>query len=85
MTTLALERETNDYWSLIKNASEEVKLALISKLSNSLISRRSKSEHCVSAADFAGMWHDDAYPDADEMAKEIREARHFPDRMEKYL
>ena len=38
MTTIALERETNNYWNLIKNVSTEVKLALISRLSNALIS-----------------------------------------------
>jgi len=38
MTAILLERETNNYWELIKNVSAEVKLALISRLSNSLIS-----------------------------------------------
>ena len=37
MTAIVLERETNNYWNLIKNVSSEVKLALISRLSNSLI------------------------------------------------
>lgn len=37
MTAMVLERETNTYWNLIKNLSAEVKLALISRLSNSLI------------------------------------------------
>lgn len=85
MATIALEREANDYWALIKNASAEVKLSLISKLSNSLISHKSKSKHKVTASDFAGMWPDTEFPDATEMAKEIRDARHFPDRMESYL
>ena len=37
MTAVALEKETNNYWELIKNLSVEIKLALISRLSNSLI------------------------------------------------
>lgn len=37
MTTAVLERETNSYWELIKDVSSEVKLALIAKLSSSLI------------------------------------------------
>ena len=37
MTTAVLERETNSYWELIKNVSSEVKLALIARLSSSLI------------------------------------------------
>ena len=35
---MVLERETNTYWSILKNLSAEVKLSLISRLSNSLIS-----------------------------------------------
>ena len=37
MTAIIIERETNNYWELIKNVSTEVKLALISRLSNSII------------------------------------------------
>lgn len=37
MTTAVLERETNSYWELIKNLSAEVKLALIARLSSSLV------------------------------------------------
>ena len=38
MTAIAIERETNNYWSLVKNASAEIKLALIARLSNALVS-----------------------------------------------
>lgn len=37
MTTTVLERETNNYWELLKNLSAEVKLALIVRLSGSLV------------------------------------------------
>lgn len=37
MTTVVLERETNSYWELLKNLSAEVKLALIVRLSGSLM------------------------------------------------
>ncbi len=37
MTTVVLEKETNNYWELLKNLSAEVKLALIARLSNSLV------------------------------------------------
>lgn len=40
MTAVILEQETNNYWELIKNVSAEVKLALISRLSASLISEK---------------------------------------------
>ena len=39
MATLTLERETQNYWSLLKDASDQVKLALISLLSSSLVSK----------------------------------------------
>ena len=37
MTTAVLEKETNNYWELLKNLSAEVKLALIARLSSSLV------------------------------------------------
>lgn len=37
MTTVVLEKETNNYWELLKNLSAEVKLALIMRLSGSLM------------------------------------------------
>lgn len=36
MTTIALQRETAGYWEQLKDASDQVKLALISLLSSSL-------------------------------------------------
>ncbi len=48
MTAIVLERETNNYWELIKDVRAEVKLALISRLSASLISEKEWNE---SAAD----------------------------------
>ena len=45
MTTVALERETNDYWELIKNLSAEVKLALIARLSSSLVREAVRDEN----------------------------------------
>ena len=37
MTAIAIERETNSYWKLVKNASSEIKLALIARLSKALV------------------------------------------------
>ena len=36
MTALVLKRESDNYWNLIKDASNEVKLALIKRLSDAL-------------------------------------------------
>ena len=42
MDTMILNRETSTYWELIKNASQQVKLTLISMLSASLVAPQNK-------------------------------------------
>jgi hypothetical protein len=37
MTAITIERETNSYWQLIRDASAEIKLALIARLSDALV------------------------------------------------
>lgn len=37
MTAIVLKRETENYWNLIKDAGNEVKLALIKKLSDAVM------------------------------------------------
>ena len=76
MTTLAIERETNNYWALLKHISKEVKVALIARLSASLISDDS-DETKIDASQFAGLWDDDKYPDSDEISRLIKESRSF--------
>lgn len=49
MTAVVLERETNNYWNLIKNVSTEVKLALISRLSNSIINEVAQKKESVNS------------------------------------
>ena len=39
MTTIAIEQETMNYWNLLQGASNHVKLALISLLRSSLVSK----------------------------------------------
>lgn len=39
MKTIAIEQETMNYWQLLKDASDHVKLSLISLLSSSLVSK----------------------------------------------
>lgn len=77
MVTLTFENETNGYWSIIKDASIDVKLALIKRLSESLLPLMTKEKRKkLDANDYAGIWSDDEYMDADEMVKVIREGRH---------
>ena len=37
METLTIEQETRNYWQMLKNVRDQVKLALISRLSSSLV------------------------------------------------
>ena len=80
MATIALERETNSYWNLIKGAGNEVKLALIKRLSDAVlpaVSRTKSRKSKYTADEFAGIWSDEEYMDAEEMVKVIRDGRHI--------
>lgn len=79
MAAVILERETNSYWNLIKDAGNEVKLALIKRLSDAVmpaVAQKSKKKKKYTADYFAGIWSDEEFKDADDMAKIIREGRH---------
>ncbi len=79
MTAISLKRETDTYWGLIKGASNEVKLALIKRLSDALrpavVEPKAKKKKKYTADDFAGMWSDEYFMDADELCKVIRDGR----------
>ena len=80
MATIALEHETNSYWNLIKGAGNEVKLALIKRLSDAVlpaVSRTKSRKSKYTADEFAGIWSDEEYMDAEEMVKVIRDGRHI--------
>ena len=54
MTAIALEKETQNYWALLKDTSDQVKLALISLLSDSIRmaqSKPKKAEKTLSTAE----------------------------------
>ena len=59
MTALVLKQESDNYWNLIKDASNEVKLALIKRLSDALrpavAEKKGKKK---TAEEFAGVWAD---------------------------
>jgi hypothetical protein len=79
MAAVILERETNSYWNLIKDAGNEVKLALIKRLSDAVmpaVAQKSEKKKKYTADYFAGIWSDEEFKDADDMAKIIREGRH---------
>ncbi len=68
---------TDRYWNLLKDLSNEMKLDLIARLSNSM-RKENKTEH-VSASHFYGVWNDDDCMDADSLVVEVRKDRKFKD------
>ena len=79
MTAIALERETNNYWNLIKDPGNEVKLALIKRLSDAIasaVAEKNTRRKKYTADDFAGIWDDEHYMAAEDINKAIRDARH---------
>ncbi len=74
---------TNNYWNLLKFLSDDIKLALIAKLSNSIVAK--PKVKMVSASDFYGVWKDSDFDmNSDELAKEIKASRTFRDDIEAF-
>ena len=88
MTAIALKHETEGYWNLIKDAGYEVNLVAFKKLSdaqrNAVTEKRSRRK-TYTADDFAGMWSDEYFMDADEMNAAIRNGRHMHSKRENIL
>ena len=72
MTALALQ-QTDTYWNILKNLSDDVKLKLIAMLSNSIVEEKKTTK----TKSFRGIWSDTDYIDADEMTNLIKESRDF--------
>ena len=86
MTAIVLKRETENYWDLIKDAGNEVKLALIKKLSDAVrpaVAEKKSRKKKYTADDFAGMWSDEYFMDVDELNKLIRDGRHMKSNRDK--
>jgi hypothetical protein len=67
--------EADIYWNLLKGLSAKVKLALIAKLSSSLISKDETKTDKHWADSFVGKWQDTR--SAEEMVADIRNSRSF--------
>ena len=76
-------------WNMAKKLDNNQKLELVTMLVDSIkplypatepIKKTSKKK--LDANDFAGIWGDDEYMDADELVKTIKNARHFKNRAE---
>jgi hypothetical protein len=71
----ATSNEADIYWNLLKGLSAKVKLALIAKLSSSLISKDETKTDKHWADSFVGKWQDTR--SAEEMVADIRNSRSF--------
>lgn len=65
----------NSYWNVLKDLSNEAKLELIARLSNSLLNK--EVEKPISASSFYGVWKDEE--SADCLNEEIKASRRFKD------
>ena len=73
MNTTASISATNNYWNLLKNLSDDIKIDLITLLSSSLKEKEKKS---TSARKFYGIWGNDGMT-TEEFIDEIRFSRKF--------
>ena len=65
--------DANTYWSMLKDLSMDIKLDLISRLSNSLRNKDQVAQDSHWTVDFAGKWDDSR--SAEEIIDDIRKAR----------
>ncbi len=70
---------TDSYWDSLKNLSDKVKLALISRLSESIaVKDTAKTDDDSALERLAGTWEDDLT--SDEMIEFLKESRTFHDK-----
>ncbi len=73
----------DNYWNLLKYLSNDVKLALIAKLSNSIVHKT--KEQPISASRFYGVWSDSDFKmNSDELVAEIKKGRKFKNDIEAF-
>ena len=65
------------YWGMVKDMDDSQKLQLVTMLVNSVKPARAENKRKLDARDYAGIWSDDEYMDADELVDAIHTARHF--------
>lgn len=70
----------NSYWNVLKDLSNEAKIELIARLSNSLLHK--EEEKHASASDFYGVWKD--CESAEHLNDEIKAARTFKNDIEAF-
>ena len=84
-TTTVRKRSTRPmsyYWSVVKDMDDSQKKQLVMMLVDSVRPAKAGDgkKSPLDARDYAGIWTDDEYMDADELVDTIHNARHFKDR-----
>lgn len=83
MATTALGSHTTTpvlyYWGMVKDLDDNMKKELAKMLIDSLntaMVKAKKTKKKLDACDYAGIWSDEEYMDADELVKVISDGRH---------
>ena len=89
MATTARRRRTmhpiTHYWGLVKDMDDRQKLQLVTMLVESVKPAKAKVKKKLNACDYAGIWSDEEYMDAEELAKEIHDARCYNPKRDEFL
>ena len=72
------------YWGLVKDLDDSQKLQLITMLAESVKPAEAKKKK-LNACDYAGIWSDGEYMDADELVKAIHDARCYNPKRDEFL
>ena len=65
------------YWGMLKDLDDNQKLQLITMLAESVKSAKTEpKKKKLDACDYAGIWSDEEYMDADELVDHLNEVRH---------
>lgn len=76
---------TNNFWNILKFLSNDIKLQLIAKLSDSMVASTPRKAEKISASRFYGVWKDEDFGmSSDELVKEIKDNRCFKDDIEPF-
>ena len=63
----------DNYWNLLKNLSDNVKLALISKLSSSITTKKEEKAENLKLSDFYGSMADVPFPSIEEIRDTMKD------------
>jgi len=73
------------YWGLVKDMDDSQKLQLITMLANSIKPAKTKPKKELNPDDYAGIWSDEEYMDAEELVKAIHDARCYNPKRDEIL